>query len=197
MSGAGPCCCEAPDLPPGDLGTWEHRSSPSTLEFTEPARASGPPASLTCPPSLLLHSLIHSSPYVFLIRLSLPNAAGPGEDLACHRQAWPPPPQRQPANAPPSTNLCTPVRLHSFRFQNSTNSLLCLCVSDSSLHIKGTFLLLTVFVRDFLTLAGIYAVPLCRRNFFCVPPPGRTCYAQKSWRARITGREKQEWRPES
>lgn len=38
MRGAGPCCSEALDLLPGDLGTWGHRSCPSTLEFAEPER---------------------------------------------------------------------------------------------------------------------------------------------------------------
>lgn len=85
MRGAGPCCSEALDLLPGDLGTWGHRSCPSTLEFAEPEReqvAELPASPVPC--SRLLHSL--------------------GGRPRPPRQAWPPQPQPSPQTPlPPRT----------------------------------------------------------------------------------------------
>lgn len=78
MTGAGPCCSEALVCPletwaPGDTGPPPARwSSLSRREQVAPLPAS------PVPRSPLLHSLIHSSPHVFLIRLGPPSTAGPG-----------------------------------------------------------------------------------------------------------------------
>lgn len=59
MGGASPGLREALDLPPRDLGTWEHRASPAEWISLGRGEGRGPPAPLTC-----LHSFIHSFTWI-------------------------------------------------------------------------------------------------------------------------------------